>query len=125
MLLGVHDAGKPASPVELAAALRIVLDDPEAGARWMRGEPVFASATNALDAPQIAYCTACHKPVEARGDAEARCGACGSANVARGIAALAVAQRTLIPSISTVRERPEIGAEIGLMLTAVDRAKSN
>lgn len=42
--LGLHDRGLDGRPVELHAGLAIALADPDAGARWMRGEPVFGSA---------------------------------------------------------------------------------
>ncbi len=47
LTLGAHDAGVDGRPLELAAALAVVLADPEAGAKWRAGDlTVFASAVN-------------------------------------------------------------------------------
>lgn len=41
---GLEEVGLDGSLLELTAALGIALDVPDAGARWLRGEPVFAAA---------------------------------------------------------------------------------
>jgi Fe-S-cluster containining protein len=45
-------SGRPTSLLELAAALRILLEDPNAAARWCAGENVFAGAELSPDDPE-------------------------------------------------------------------------
>jgi len=52
-LLGaLAGSGRSASLLELTAALRIVLEDPNAAVRWCGGENVFAAAELAPDDPE-------------------------------------------------------------------------
>jgi Fe-S-cluster containining protein len=44
MRAGMEEAGLKAELLELTAALRVVLEVPQAVERWLRGEPVFAQA---------------------------------------------------------------------------------
>jgi Fe-S-cluster containining protein len=44
LLGGVNESGLHAEILNLGSALDIVLTDPEASAKWLRGEPVFARA---------------------------------------------------------------------------------
>lgn len=44
---GLGDAGMPTAVLDLSRALQIALDDPDAGARWLAGEPVFDEARRA------------------------------------------------------------------------------
>lgn len=41
LITGFKSAGLRSQPLELIAALRIALDQPKAGERWLAGEPVF------------------------------------------------------------------------------------
>jgi hypothetical protein len=117
LLLGQHDAGCDASPVELAAALRIALDDPQAGDKWRSGQPVFASAIAHDEMPRVSVCTACKLPVMPDKDGATVCPKCRGTAMATGVAALAVMQASLIPSLALVRENPNVANEIGLMVT--------
>lgn len=45
LLAGLKEEGLPSESLELIAALRIALDHPDAGERWLAGEAVFEPAT--------------------------------------------------------------------------------
>jgi Fe-S-cluster containining protein len=52
LLYALAGSGRPASLLELTAALRILLEDPNASVRWCAGENVFAVAELAPDDPE-------------------------------------------------------------------------
>jgi len=52
LLQALAGSGRPASLLELTAALRVILDDPDAIFRWCAGENVFAAAELASDDPE-------------------------------------------------------------------------
>lgn len=52
LLYALAGSGRPASLLELTAALHIVLEDPNAAVRWCAGENVFAAAELAPDDPE-------------------------------------------------------------------------
>jgi Fe-S-cluster containining protein len=52
LLRALAGSGRPASLLELTAALRILLGDPNAAVRWCAGENVFAAAELAPDDPE-------------------------------------------------------------------------
>jgi hypothetical protein len=44
LIAGLKDGGLRSEALELIAALSIALDQPDAGERWLAGEPVFEAA---------------------------------------------------------------------------------
>ena len=52
LLYALAGSGRPASLLELTAALRILLEDPNAAVLWCAGENVFAVAELAPDDPE-------------------------------------------------------------------------
>ena len=118
LLLGQHDAGCDASPVELAAALKIALDDPDAGDKWRSGQAVFASAIAHDEMPRVAVCKTCKIPVApAAVNEPISCPKCKGTDLATGVAALSIMQATLIPSLAMARDNPNVANEIGMMIT--------
>ena len=52
LLQAMARSGRPASLLELTAALRVILEDPDAILRWCAGENVFAAAELSPDDPE-------------------------------------------------------------------------
>jgi hypothetical protein len=52
LLQALARSGRPASLLELTAALRVILEDPDAILRWCAGENVFAAAELSPDDPE-------------------------------------------------------------------------
>ena len=52
LLPALARSGRPASLLELTAALRVILEDPDAILRWCAGENVFAAAELSPDDPE-------------------------------------------------------------------------
>ena len=52
LLQALAGSGRPASLLELTAALRVILEDPDAILRWCAGENVFAAAELTPDDPE-------------------------------------------------------------------------
>ena len=52
LLQALARSGRPASLLELTAALRVILEDPDAVPRWCAGENVFAAAELSPDDPE-------------------------------------------------------------------------